>query len=1005
MNTDIWLSIFLVVSFLFLAILIFKQYKVVRKIKFESDKSSIRDFKMLRLLMEHSPDVIYSVDQNYNYLTFNNAHSKAMKSNYGCNIKIGGNILEYMNIKDDNTYTKIDLKRALEGESFTTIRAFGGNDKYKQNHYESTYSPIHVDDEINGAAVFVRDITEQYNANLNLIRSERKYKLLFHYNFLGTLIMIDGVINDANDTAVSFLGLETHELVGSTLNDLFKVEESLNLDEQIKEFFTTYEHPNGDKLYFIIREQTVSDLKENHQTVFIEDVSSKYKAEQQLIKVNTQRQVLLESAKSYIFSINKNYEIETFNTKFKDLFEDKIDFELQPNLSIKSPKLKRELSFFIPHIEQVMRSKELVEVEFEISQDIIFQSTISPLLDENNNLFGVAVYSIDITKEKQRGREIEQLNASLEQKVEERTSELGQQKLKLNLAMDAAQIGAWSYIKNDGFEWDQKFSEIFGIKYDQNIEAVKKIRSLIKDSDLEKVIDLIQKIKAEELDEIDLLVKINHKKLGLQYIQVYGRSLRDNGRYEMYGMIWNITNQKNIEHELEQAKELAEKSNRAKSMFLANISHEIRSPLNAIIGFSNILSKKSEALNLPEEYIDQLKYIYLNGEYLSELINNLLDMSKIDAGKLSVFWEEIDIRDLINMVVKIHEVISSERSIQIKLFIDDAIPNRVVLDATKLRQILTNLLSNAIKFSQKGTSIMVELQKVNEEIIISVKDKGIGIPQSKLDVIFDSFEQADKSVTRKFGGTGLGLAITKKLVKLLKGDVRVFSEENVGTTFTVSLPLKVNPSKGEEVVNQEVIERDFNFEYHVLVVEDNKMNQIMMSALLKQLKINIEIANNGEEAIDKIEGNHFDLILMDLHMPIMGGIDATKIIRFEKKILDIPIVALTADTYWDKRFEAFSVGMNNYLTKPLSRHSLLQVLEQYLINFDQTRINYLDPIKHKAIIEELKEIPNSTIMTDHDKLDRLKSLRHVLQDYDTGFIEYIDFLTNAIANKKEIEIF
>ncbi|MBB3698861.1 response regulator [Flammeovirga yaeyamensis] len=1001
--TDIWSSIFLVSIFLLLALLIFHQYRIIKKMKFESDNTVNRDYKMLNLLMEHSPDVIFSVDQNFNYLAFNNSHFKTMKNSYGVKIELGKNILDYMRVKDDDDNAKKDIQRALNGESFSIIRTYGDED-HKRSHFEATYTPIKVDETVRGAAVFVRDVTEQHLSNLNIQRSERKYKLLFHYNFLGTLIMKDGVINDANDKAESFLGMETHELVGNTLSDLFQIQSDATVEDQIKEFFTTYIHPSGEKLYFVIREQTVFDFKENHQTVFIENVTSKYKAEQELIKVNLQRQVLIESAKSYIFSINTDFKIETFNTKFKELLEEQLNVQLSPNMNLKSFDHVKHLNFYIEQIQIAIETKKLHEVEYEISNNLILQSAISPLLDKENNVSGVAVYSIDITEEITQRREINLLNTSLEQKVRERTSELEEQRLKLDLAMNAAKIAAWSYIEGVGFEWDDKFSEVLGFVHGIEYANFNNIIDIVLDEDKKRVLDIVSQIRNKKIEEFDLTVKIDHPEKGEQYIQLYGRS-SNNDRYEMYGVSWNITEQKNSEFELEKAKEEAEKSNQAKSMFLANMSHEIRSPLNAIIGFSNILFKKSETLQLSDEYLEQLKYIYLNGEYLSELINNLLDLSKIDAGKLSVYLEDIDIRDLINMVVKIHEVTANERSIKIHLHIDEKIPEKVLLDSTKSRQILTNLLSNAIKFSKKDTSIFVDIVRSEEQILIQVKDQGIGIPKDKLNLIFDSFEQGDNSVTRKFGGTGLGLAITKKLASMMKGRVEVYSEENIGTTFSVYLPLNVNQSKIAHQSNVAKEEQDYNFNFDVLVVEDNKMNQMMMSALLNQLKVNIAIANNGEEAINMIQKKSFDLILMDLHMPILGGIDATKIIRFELGLLDVPIVALTADTYWDKRFDAFSAGMNDYLTKPLSRPSLIHILDKYLLDNENKEMKYLDPIKHKEIIKELKEITITKSQNDNEKLRRLRSLRHLLQDYDTGFVEYIDFVTSAIANNKEIEIF
>ncbi|AZQ62358.1 response regulator [Flammeovirga pectinis] len=960
---------------------------------------SVRNFKMLSLLMENSHDVIFSVDTNFNYLAFNNAHVDTMKSVYGCQIELGKNILKYMKVNNDEDIAKEDITRAINGEVYSIIRSYGNEEKHQRAHFEATYTPIKSENNIiTGVSVVVRDVTDQYNSQENLKRSERKYKMLFHYNYLGALIILNGRIVDSNDTAVSLLGLELHELLGMSLDEVF-----INLtDNPLKEKRIVHYHNKGKKI-FILREEVIGDDKDPQNILFIEDVTQKNKAEKELIRVNNQAKVLLESAKSYIFSVDVNYGIVFFNTRFSSLMESEYGISVKVGDKINGPKYHDFFYKFRENFERAFTNRKMFELEFKLNQEIYLQSVFSPLLNEKNEIYGLAIYNIDITRNKKHETQIYQLNSSLEQKVQIRTQELQQQRVKLDLALNAADVGTWSYLLDDKFLCDSRFLEIFGL--DSITYTIHDFLKFVDASDIKKVNAVVKNISDGKVTDIDLSFKINHPSKNVQYLQIFGRSRLNSGVYEMNGVCWNLTSQKNIEQELESAKNEAVKSSAAKSLFLANISHEIRSPLNAIIGLSNILYKKFEDTNQSAEFIEQLKYIYFNGEYLSELINNILDFSRIDAGKMSISMEKVEIINLIRMIVKVHEFSSVERGIYINLEIDKSVPEVFLTDKTKFRQILTNLLTNAIKFTKDKTDILVKVKSVGTNFIFSVEDHGIGIPKDKLKVIFDSFEQADKSVTRKFGGTGLGLAISKRMTEMLNGTISVESKEGEGTLFTIVLPVKKSKIKSIDKEHTLNLNLKFQREDIVLVVEDNKMNQFMMKALFKQLELSIEIAENGEDAIQKIKSKKYNLILMDIHMPIMGGISAAKIIRQELKETQVPIVALTADAYWDKRFKAFAVGMNDYLTKPINRTELLNILSKYLIKDKDLPKNYLDPNVHSDLIDEIRKVTVDQTMTAEAKLKRLNNISNLLQDYDTGFVKYIDHLSEAIASEKKVDLF
>lgn len=995
-------TLFIVFFIFFLSLtllLVFMYLRLVKRQK-KAISNGMRNFKMLNLLMEHSPDVVFSVDKNYNYLAFNNAHVETMRNVYGKKIEIGQNILNYMRVRDDAEVAKADIERALRGERYSVIRSYGDDENnYTRAHFEATYNPIKNGNEVTGASVVVRNVTEQILSQENIKRSERKYKQLFHYNYLGALIIFEKTIIDANETATSLLGLEMHDLLGMSLQELFSTSNKIGEKGKVVQY-----QNEGEKSVFTLRQEVIGDDKNTQEIIFIENITEKYAAEQALIEAHKQTKILIDSAKSSIFSIDLNFNLVSFNNKFKDFIASELSFNINEGDCIKEAKYTSLFQNISPFLGKAFLTKELFEAEYQFNNDILIQSVFSPLLNVNNEVYAVAVYNIDITEKRKHEVQIQKLNSSLEQKVKERTFELNQQKLKLDLALNAAKIGTWSFSPDESFTWDNKISKIFGISHVLEGMQLKNFLSTIDKSDRLQVVNHFNQIFLGQLNNVNVAIKINHSIRGDQYIQIYGRSRTVNGQYEMHGVCWNLTHQKNVELELKKARNIAEESNQAKSMFLANISHEIRSPLNAIIGLSNVLFRKSSSENLSEEFIEQLKYIYFNGEYLSELINNILDYSRIDAGKMEVFFERIDIRSFVNLIVKIHSSSAQDKEVIIDYEIEENVPEYFITDSTKFRQVLTNLLSNAIKFTEVKTTIKVFISANDEALQVSVQDQGIGISEERIDVIFDSFEQGDNSVTRQYGGSGLGLAISKKLVELLKGVIKVYSIEGEGATFIVQLPLL--DMNNEHALVTEGREGDFKFNDNacVLVVEDNKMNQFMMKALFKQLSVNIEIAENGEEAIELVKNNTYQLILMDLHMPILGGIKASYIIRQELEIMT-PIVALTADAYWDKRFKAFSVGINDYLTKPLDRNDLINTLKRYLSKDNNESLKFFDPILNAEMIEEIKELTTTKELSSEHKLSRLRSIRHILQEYDTGFKKYVDYLSEAIASEIQVDVF
>lgn len=394
------------------------------------------------------------------------------------------------------------------------------------------------------------------------------------------------------------------------------------------------------------------------------------------------------------------------------------------------------------------------------------------------------------------------------------------------------------------------------------------------------------------------------------------------------------TNQR-LEVALLEANEMAvraEAASRAKSEFLANMSHEIRTPMNGIIGMVQLL----EDTPLTDEQAELLRTLKNSANFLLGLLNDVLDLSKIESGKMTLEQIPVDLHELVHEAVNLFSGRASEKGLILQAHIDPNASHWVLGDPVRLRQIVANFVSNAIKFTHEGTVTVMLLPSPTypQGAWIGVQDTGIGIPEENQAMLFEAFTQADTSTTRKYGGTGLGLAISKKLVEMMGGRIGVESEVGVGSMFYIDLPLPAaQPPHGAPSEPTTALPEAFLEGKRILLVEDNEVNRKVATRMLAKLQLQVEIAVNGREAVQKATESAYDLILMDCQMPEMDGYEATRTLR--QRGVPTPIIALTANALEGDREKCLACGMNDYLSKPIQADKLRQMLAKWLCDAPQ----------------------------------------------------------------------
>ena len=456
-------------------------------------------------------------------------------------------------------------------------------------------------------------------------------------------------------------------------------------------------------------------------------------------------------------------------------------------------------------------------------------------------------------------------------------------------------------------------------------------------------------------------------------VEVYSSPVETEPKPLLFSIIHDITDRIKAEESLVLAKEQAETANKAKSEFLANMSHEIRTPMNAIIGFSELLSPMITD-DIQKKYIDS---VLMAGKDLLSLINDILDLSRVEAGMMLIEYDAISLHLLIEELFQIFNLKIKEKRLNFIIDIAQDLPEFLMLDKVRIRQALTNLIGNSVKFTESGYIKLTVRREYKSgirrqaDIIISVEDTGIGIPENQQKLIFESFRQQAGQSIQRFGGTGLGLSITKKLIELMNGRIMVRSTQGKGSTFTIRLRdvkiPKIDPSMRAQIEEPDAIEYVFE-PSRILVVDDIESNRSLITGTLLRNGLNILEASNGQSALILADQYHPDLIIMDMHMPVMNGYEATEKLKANPKTADIPVIAVTASVGRGKMQEMKEFGFDGYLPKPLNLKALYNELSRHIKNKKKI-------IEEESNYTEEKTVPRESITWSipFDLKDRLEN--------------------------------
>jgi PAS domain S-box-containing protein len=829
-----------------------------------------------------------------------------------------------------------DIDRILENKSFVTDNLNLADGRILRREY----IPIFIDDIYRGHLWSYTDITEKKKAQEALEQSELKNRLIMN-SALDAIITIDhrGLITFWNPQAEKIFGWKEAEVLGKRLSDnIIPSYHKKGHEKGMDHYNRTGKGPVLNKMIELPAvnikgeefqiELSIIPVKQGDTEFFcsfIRDISDRKKNEEALKASQELWQFALEGAGDGVWE----YNFQTKEVFFSKQYKSMLGYQDDEFLNDSNEWLKRVHPEDIPLIELTDKAY--------FSGEINSHQREYRILHKNEHYIWVLDRGmlVNRTPEGLPERIIGTHSDITDRKLSEQALSIKEEKYRsiiTNMNLGLIEVDNDEYIQFA----NQTFCKMSGFNEEDLINA--KATELLALGENKNLIESKNELRKNGISDA-YQVSVRNKDGELRWWLISGAPrLNDKGEHVgSIGIHLDITAQKELEHELIKAKEAAEASTEAKEAFLANMSHEIRTPMNAISGMANQLIKTK---------LDPNQQFFLNtirsaSDNLLVIINDILDLSKIESGKLGIEKIGFEPKRVIGHVMEVMQHRAEEKGLKFtNSFCDQQLSDVLIGDPYRLSQIMLNLVSNAIKFTPKGRvdiscSVLQDME--SEQIIeVMVQDTGVGMETEFIAKLFEKFSQEDNSVTRKYGGTGLGMSICKKLVELMDGKISVVSEKNKGTT--VSFILRLLKGSMEDLPEKTDMEVDTTLlnGKKILITDDNEINRLLASTILLNFGAHITEASNGEEAIERLKTENYDLILMDVQMPVMDGLEATQLIRKNTKDR-IPIIALTAFALKGDNQKCFDAGMDDYLSKPFEEIQLLEVVSRWLgksINFE-----------------------------------------------------------------------
>ncbi|MFP4517536.1 MAG: PAS domain-containing protein, partial [Desulfovibrionales bacterium] len=886
--------------------------------------------------------LIAAEDNEFRYIFFNDGYRREFKRLWGRDIEIGTSMIEAMAPwPEEQQKARALWKRALEGESFSITVEFGPSELEGQI-YDLRFNPIYdAHGRQIGAAHFLRNVTDQVRLQEALRESEERYRLvnlsthdvIWDWDLKTDLVSWDGT--------VELVFGETQEEMGRSLQDWY---ERIHPDDRGRvvsgihaaidseaEFWTDeYRFQSADNSwkFFLDRGHIARDSKGVAYRMIgsMQDVTERKQAEEALRKNEALMSALFQNAPTAMTILDKDLRymrLNPFAEELTGITEDeargKLVAEVVPNVAERIE----------PRLRNVLATRE-ADINVELSGELppgsgqtrYWISSRFPITVDHEVL-GVAVLTHDITDRKRIEEELRKSDALL--------SAFGELQHTIMYAKDLQGrviMASPSLLRMLGKEE----SEVIG----------RTSREIYETGVGEDHMDYDRLVMESETTQVfEEIADTPHGRM--VFLSVKSPYRDSNGRIAgVVGVSLDVTERKRLEEELKKAKEEAErlaaglemrvrertleleKANRAKDEFLANMSHEIRTPVAGVLGMTDVLLQQE----LPDEARGDLKLIRNSAGTVFSLLNDLLDLARIEQGKLELHTQDFDLREMLKSVVRQFEMQAREKEIGFRLFVAADVPRYVHCDPDRLGQVLKNLLSNALKFTEQG-GIELDVSPVKQtdhlsRLRFTVTDTGIGIPKDKIDDVFHSFTQIDPTYSKKFAGAGLGLAISKQIVELMQGTIEAESEPGKGSTFSFTITFE--KGRGVQKTSEDMLTMSDLPPLSILLAEDNAVNRLFLHRALSTAGHTVTEAVNGYQALEELGRGRFDLILMDIQMPEMDGLEATREIRSNGLAPGIPIIALTAYAMKGDREKFLEAGMDGYVSKPVDFGELARVI-------------------------------------------------------------------------------